>query len=143
MPDLVLRLLLVAAILVVATLVWLLLQRGRGELRASRRQIPDVGDLSEILDAPPGSADRPTVVQFSSPVCSPCRAAARTWRSLDVPVNFLEIDVTTHEEIAARHGILRTPTSLVFDARGRPLGRISGAPTVSQATAALTEGDPP
>ena len=84
--------------------------------------------------------ERATLLQFSSAFCAPCRATRRTLAEVAdaVPgVVHVEIDAEHHLEAVRHLGILRTPTTLVLDARGAEITRASGAPRKEQVLAAL------
>lgn len=151
MPDLLPRVLLVLGVIVCAVLAWYVLQRRSGQLRRGRgsaggstdgtrrSDAPSLRALESAIGSPVRVADVPTLVQFSSETCTPCRAAARTWRALGDSVTFVEVDVTEHERLVRDLGILRTPTALVFDRAGEHAGRITGAPTPIQAATTLSD----
>lgn len=135
--DLLPRLLAVLLLLVVATAAWWLTERRRGSLRTTRTEREGAVTL-ETLRAATGrqlaEPGRPVVVQLSSEVCTPCRASARTWTLVggdDVPL--VELDAAEHLDLVRTLGVMRTPTSLVFDHTGTAVGRVSGAPTAAQA----------
>lgn len=86
--------------------------------------------------------DRATLLQFSSAFCAPCRATRRTLADVAdlVPgVVHLEIDAEHHLELVRDVGVLRTPTTVVLDGRGREVTRATGAPRREQVLAALGE----
>jgi thiol-disulfide isomerase/thioredoxin len=101
-----------------------------------------------LVDAlPPGTrlGERATLLQFSTAFCAPCRATRRTLAEVaDVVsgVEHVEIDAEHHLELVRRLGVLRTPTTLVLDARGREVGRASGAPRKEQVLGALALASP-
>lgn len=73
---------------------------------------------------------RATLLQFSTEVCSPCRATARVLGSLADPTNsvaHVDLDVTHRPELAARYRVLQTPTTLILDRDGAIRARIGGA----------------
>jgi thiol-disulfide isomerase/thioredoxin len=91
------------------------------------------------LGAPLGTAA--TLVQFSAPVCAPCRAAHRVLSAAagaTPGVVHVEVDAGEHLELARRLGVLRTPTTLVLSPDGRVVARSSGVPTPPQVAEALT-----
>lgn len=159
--PLLLRLVLAVALIAVAVVAGVLLRRRSGRTRLvapvgagspdhpgrpDRSGGPDGGPaggpaparltLSDLgLAAPEGAG--PVVVQVSAAVCSPCRAAARTWRGAVEPTHHLELDVEEHVELARRLSVWRTPTSFVFDVDGVLHARVDGVPTPGQARAAL------
>ena len=84
--------------------------------------------------------ERATLLQFSSAFCAPCRATRRTLADVagQVPgVSHVEVDAEAHLDLVRSLGILRTPTTLVLDERGREVTRASGAPKPAQVLAAL------
>lgn len=90
------------------------------------------------LSIEPGA--RATFVQFSAPVCTPCRATARVLGALagtEPGVVHAEIDIEEHPDLARECRVLRTPTVVVLDAAGAEVARASGAMTPAQARTAL------
>ncbi len=86
--------------------------------------------------------ERATLLQFSSAFCAPCRATRRTLAEVAelVPgVVHVEIDAEHHLDLVREVGVMRTPTTLVLDARGREVTRAAGAPRREQVLAALGE----
>ncbi|WP_432477653.1 TlpA family protein disulfide reductase [Nocardioides sp. GXQ0305] len=84
--------------------------------------------------------ERVTLLQFSSAFCAPCRAARRVLADVadTVPgVAHVEIDAEHHLDLVRRVGVLRTPTTLVLDARGVEVARAAGAPRREQVLAAV------
>ena len=84
--------------------------------------------------------ERATLLQFSSAFCAPCRATRRVLSDVAgaVPgVAHLEVDAEGHLDLVRALGVLRTPTTLVLDARGREVTRATGAPRPAQVLAAL------
>ena len=76
--------------------------------------------------------ERATLLQFSSAFCAPCRATRRVLGEVVevVPgVAHVEVDAEQHLDLVRRLGIVRTPTTLVLDARGQEVSRASGAPS--------------
>lgn len=65
----------------------------------------------------------PAVVQFTTPSCAPCRAAAphlrRAAEDHDIP--FVQIDLSERPEAASRYGIRTVPTIAVAGREGRVL----------------------
>jgi thiol-disulfide isomerase/thioredoxin len=137
MDDLLLRAVLLLAILVLAGAFELIRRR-----RSGRAREVDGGDVltAQDLASDDGLGERATFVQFSSPACSPCRAVRRVLTGVvadDSGLAHLEIDATEHLDLTRRLNILRTPTVLLLDPRGRVVRRISGVPTAEQARAAV------
>jgi thiol-disulfide isomerase/thioredoxin len=85
--------------------------------------------------------ERATLVQFSSAFCAPCRATRRILGDVAAAspgVVHLEVDAELHLDVVRRLGIVRTPTTLVLDARGHEVTRATGAPTKQQVLSALS-----
>lgn len=83
---------------------------------------------------------RALLLQLSSPVCAPCRQTAAVLAELaadDPGLAHVEIDVAERVEVARALGVLRTPTTVVFDAGGAELLRVSGVPRADELAAAL------
>ncbi|MET9535186.1 MULTISPECIES: thioredoxin family protein [unclassified Streptomyces] len=84
--------------------------------------------------------ERATLVQFSSAFCRPCRATWRTLREVAAMVDgvtHVELDAEARLGLVRELDILRTPTVLVLDARGRIVRRASGQPRKADVIAAL------
>ncbi len=130
---------LLVALIAVAVAVGLWRRRSDGRARAvADGEQVGAGDLGEPLGA------RATLLQFSAPVCSPCRAARRVLGEVaeSVPeVKHVELDAGEHLALARRLGILRTPTVLVLDGLGQVVARTSGVPTRAQVIQALHLAD--
>lgn len=120
-----------------------------GRFRGTHR-IAGADESQTELDAQPSAVEaagldlelgeRFTLLQFSSAFCAPCRATRRTLAEVAaaVPgVAHVEIDAEHHLEAVRHLGILRTPTTLILDARGAEITRAAGAPRKEQVLAAL------
>ncbi len=86
--------------------------------------------------------ERATIVQFSSTVCAPCRAAKviATDVAAAVPgVRHLEINAEEQMDLVREFGIMRTPTILVLDRRGQLSARISGVPRKDELLVAVDD----
>ncbi|GAB3018149.1 hypothetical protein GCM10011376_01090 [Nocardioides flavus (ex Wang et al. 2016)] len=84
--------------------------------------------------------ERATLLQFSSAFCAPCRATRRVLgevTGLVEGVAHVEVDAEHHLDATRTFGVLRTPTTIVLDARGAEVTRASGAPTRDQVLTAL------
>jgi thiol-disulfide isomerase/thioredoxin len=127
---------------VVATLLLGALWRWRtGRVKAVRR--PVAADLSG-LDIALG--ERATLVQFSSAFCAPCRATRRILTDvaeLVDGVRYAEVDAESHLAVVRRLGILRTPTTLVLDGRGRVVQRATGQPRKHEVLSAVAQAVDP
>ena len=123
--------------------------RGDGELGvepvvpAEATQASPASPAVEGVTAAGGQlGERATLVQFSSAFCTPCRATRLTLGEVAQMLEgiaHVEVDAEEHLEATRRLGILRTPTTLVLDARGREVSRASGAPKKDQVLAALSQ----
>ena len=128
--------LVVAAVLVAATLLGLFLSRsGRGRMSSGKHASPlDAADLGQAL------GERATLLQFSTAFCQPCRATRRVLAGVagDVPgVAHVEIDAESRLDLVRRFDVRRTPTVLVLDSAGRVIRRASGQPRTVDVVAAL------
>ena len=109
--------------------------------------VPSTGaDDTRLTAAELGSplGARATFVQFSSEVCTPCRRTAAVLGQLVSEhdnLSHVEMDVVEHLDLVRRFSIMRTPTTLLLDARGVVVGRMSGATDRRHALTAL-EGCP-
>lgn len=122
--------------------VWRAVRDGRfsGTRRLTATPEPDVPAPSIVTDLGLELGDRATLLQFSSAFCTPCRATRRVLGEVSalVPgVRHVEVDAEQHLELVRRLGILRTPTTLVLDARGAEVSRASGAPSRDAVLATL------
>ena len=81
-----------------------------------------------------------TLLQFSTEVCSPCRA---THTVLDAVasdrdgISHVDLDLTHRPDLASQFNILQTPTTLILDANGTVRARIGGAPQRATVVAEL------
>lgn len=72
-----------------------------------------------------------TLVQISTTFCSPCRHAHARLAMLaenNDGLHHVDLDVTHEPDIAHQLGVLRTPTTIAFDANGTELLRVGGVP---------------
>jgi thiol-disulfide isomerase/thioredoxin len=82
----------------------------------------------------------PTVVHFSAPWCGPCAAVRRVVDEVceELPaVSHVEIDIDANPEAGRRLSVLSLPTTLIFDAGGRPRYRTTGVPKAADLRSAL------
>lgn len=117
---------------------------GRVAAGAPARERPvDAGLLASLGVAGGG----PTLLQFSSAVCAPCRAVRRVSAQVAAEnpgVRHVEVDAESHLEAVRALDIWRTPTVLILDSGGRITGRATGVPSkqeLAAALAGLTPGD--
>jgi len=114
---------------------------GTHRVRGARPDAPPPAfELAETLGGDVELGETATLLQFSSAFCAPCRATRRTLADVAAAVPgvvHVEVDAEHHLELVRRLGILRTPTTLVLDARGVEVTRAAGAPRKEQVLAAL------
>ncbi|MBU4336176.1 MAG: thioredoxin family protein [Actinobacteria bacterium] len=133
-------LLLVVAVLAVASAFGVWWRARQGRVRA-------VSDEGVLVPADLGAdlGEQATFVQLSSQVCAACRSTARVLGGLAAQqpgVAHVELDVADHLPLVRRFDVMRTPTTLVLDARGAVVARLSGAVDPRQAGAALEQAAP-
>ena len=124
---------LVVALVGVATAIGFAWRSGQGRIRHTKSADAVAIEGVEL-------ASGLTLVQFSSEYCTPCRATARVLEELAgerSDISHVELDVAERPELAARFGILQTPTTLVLDATGHVRARIGGAVRREQVSAEL------
>ena len=71
-----------------------------------------------------------TLLQFSTEVCSPCRATHTVLHRLaheNDGLSHVDLDITHRADLAAQFNILQTPTTFILDATGTIRARIGGA----------------
>jgi thiol-disulfide isomerase/thioredoxin len=130
-----LRLVVIAALLAVASAGYVWWSRRQGVVR----DVEAAGALTPAeLGGPRGP--RGTLVQFSTPVCAKCPPTKTLLLRVaeDYPgVTHLEIDASEHLDLARRLDIMRTPTTLLLDSDGVVISRMNGAPTEASVREAL------
>ena len=119
--DALTALIVIASLIAVATVLGLIVRA-----RSTRVASGCGGDEHEL------SVDgaEVTLVQLSSPVCSACVAMRRVATELvaaDSTVAHREIDVVDEPDVARRHSVYSTPTTLVLDREGHVRARLIGA----------------
>ena len=121
-----------AALVAVATALGLLWRASQGRARAETGQVDGL-DLGS----------RATMLQISSEFCAPCRATARilggvsTELSRDDDIRHVEVDIVDRPDLVSRFNVLQTPTTLILDADGTVRARIGGAVRRDQVVAEL------
>jgi thiol-disulfide isomerase/thioredoxin len=115
---------------------------GTHRVRGGSAEHAEAGSESVLAGTPYAAqlGDRATLLQFSSAFCAPCRATRRVLEDVAaiVPgVQHVEVDAEHHLDLVRRLGIMRTPTTLLLDPRGREVSRATGAPTKQAVIASL------
>ena len=123
-------LLLVLALVAVATVLGLV-------YRATQGRIRDVADNEATVLTPADVGSQvpfgtaATLVQFSTEFCSRCPGTHRLLTQIAdgrPGVAHVDIDLTHRADLASRFGVLQTPTTLILDGAGRVHARVVGAP---------------
>jgi thiol-disulfide isomerase/thioredoxin len=136
----------VAAVLAMATVAGIALRRRNGRLSGPGRAGSGPGALSGTeLGQPLGS--RATLLQFSSSFCAPCRAARQLLADVaarNAGVAHVEIDVADRLDLVRLLDVRRTPTVFVLGPQGEVTRRASGLPRRDDvmAAVALATGGP-
>lgn len=109
---------------------------------SSRSEMTPTDDEARAVDtAGLGlSTTGPTVLHFSASWCGPCAGVRRVVDRVceDLPaVEHVEIDMDANPEAARRLSVLSLPTTIIFDADGRPRYRTSRVPTAADLRSAL------
>jgi thioredoxin-like negative regulator of GroEL len=129
---------LVVAVLIaafgVAMVIGRLLTLRAGMLRAATEASNvDTSDLGL-------SSTGPTVVHFSAVWCGPCAAVRKVVAQVCEElggVAHVEIDMDANPEAARRLSVMSLPTTLIFDADGRPRYRTTGVPKAADLRSAV------
>lgn len=90
---------------------------------------PELRERAGVPDA--DGAPRVTLLQLSTTFCQPCRHTRILLADLagrTEGLRHVEVDLTHHPEWSTPLGVHETPTTLVLDAAGRELFRVSGVP---------------
>jgi len=124
----------VAAVLVLATVAGFALRRRDGQLKGTRQQPLTVAEIGQPLGT------RATLLQFSSSFCAPCRAARQLLADVaagDAGIAHVEIDVADRLDLARLLNVRRTPTVFVLGPQGEIIRRASGLPSRDEVLAAV------
>jgi thiol-disulfide isomerase/thioredoxin len=118
----------------VAYVIGRLITLRAGMLKASEKAADvDTSDLGL-------SETGPTVLHFSAAWCGPCAGVRKVVDQVcaELPgVAHVEIDMDANPEAARRLSVLSLPTTIIFDADGRPRFRTHGVPTPADLRSAL------
>lgn len=124
----------VITVLGLGYLVGKLMTLRAGMLRAA-------AEASDIDTSGLGLSDTgPTLLHFSAAWCGPCSAVRRVVDQVcaELPtVAHVEIDMDDNPEAARRLSVLSLPTTIIFDADGRPRYRTTGVPKAADLRSAL------
>jgi thiol-disulfide isomerase/thioredoxin len=124
----------VAAVLVLATAAALALRWRDGRLKGTRQQPLTVAELGRPLGT------RATLLQFSSSFCAPCREARQLLADVAARaagVAHVEIDVADRLDLVRLLDVRRTPTVFVLGPEGQITRRASGLPRRDEVLAAV------
>ncbi|MHB1234153.1 MAG: TlpA family protein disulfide reductase [Microbacteriaceae bacterium] len=127
-----------AGLVTLATLLGLIWRSRDGHLRLFAGNTTRIS-LAGVV--PIGS--KATLLQFSTPVCAPCRSTHAVLSALASElggpdeVRHIEVDLTERPEIASRFNILQSPTTFILDGDGVLQARIGGRPARGQVEAEL------
>lgn len=113
----------IGALLALSTALGLFWTSRTGRARSTPAQTIGLAEIPSGADA--------TLLQFSTAICSLCPPTRRLLSSIAADtrgVQHVEINLTDQPELAARFGIMQTPTTFVLDAAGVLRARIGGAP---------------
>nr|WP_313777258.1 thioredoxin family protein [Mycobacterium sp.] len=132
--SLTLVIVIVIAVLGLGYLVGKLITLRAGMLRAA-------AEAADIDTSGLGLSDTgPTLLHFSAAWCGPCSAVRRVVDRVceELPtVAHVEIDMDDNPEAARRLSVLSLPTTIIFDADGRPRYRTTGVPKAADLRSAL------
>ncbi len=154
-----LGLVLLIAVLALASIFGLWRKKTDGTLKSVAAPIPVADDAPEVDVETASVADHggerltaeilgshlgshATLVQFSTAFCQPCRATRRILDEVATMVPgtvHLEIDAEAHLDLVRQLDIRRTPTVLVLDGQGVITKRAVGLPRKADVIAALGE----
>lgn len=137
MPDVLVRVLVVAAVVVLATVAGRWWQHRDGRVRSSAggftpEQLAAVGLAAEGADA--------VGLLLGSPTCAPCTTVKRVLGQVEEVrpgFRWVDVDAADHLDIADAHHVMRVPTLFVIDPGGRILARTSGVPAVHELVAVI------
>ena len=126
----------VAAVLVVATVAAFALRRRDGRIKETKKQPPTMTELC------PPFCSRATLLPFSSSFCVPCRAARQLLAEVaarDTGIAHVEVDVADRLDLVRWLDVRRTPTVFVLGPQGQITRRASGLPSREDVLAAVAQ----
>lgn len=132
----------VLAVLVVASIVGIVMSRRNGRLRQADERSPGASVFAVLPEARVDADARVTAIQFSSAFCQPCRATRSILDEVAQMVDGLahvEIDAESHLEQIRTLDIRRTPTVVFVDASGVEFARASGQPRKADVIATVAQ----
>ncbi|MGO2751164.1 MAG: thioredoxin family protein [Pseudoclavibacter sp.] len=131
--------LVIGALVAVATVIGVVVQRANGRLKRAPETAAGTSDLGLLAEgAQPGG--QATLVLFSTEFCAKCPATKRMLDQLAAQtpgVVVAEVDLTDRQDLARSYDIRQTPTVLVLDESGRRVARIGGPPRRAELEAQL------
>lgn len=113
-----------------------------GKLLTLRSGLREAGEKAANVDTSDLglSTTGPTVLHFSAEWCGPCAGVRKVVDQVceELPgVAHVEIDMDANPEAARRLSVLSLPTTIIFDADGRPRFRTHGVPKPADLRSAL------
>ena len=113
-----------------------------GKLITLRSGLREAGEKAANVDTSDLglSTTGPTVLHFSAEWCGPCAGVRKVVDQVcdELPgVAHVEIDMDANPEAARRLSVLSLPTTIIFDADGRPRFRTHGVPKPADLRSAL------
>jgi thioredoxin 1 len=114
LPEVTLRLLISLAVIGIGWILFLLANR----MILART----MGKVHELTALTPGV---PAILYFTTPDCAPCKlvqepAIRSLKKQLGDVLQVIEVDASTHPDLAGEWGVMSVPTTFLIDARGRP-----------------------
>jgi thiol-disulfide isomerase/thioredoxin len=139
MDRMLVGLMVVAGVLVAATVFGVLRRRRSGRVQTA--DVPDYRVTADVIGEL-GLGDRATLLQFSSAFCRPCVATRHLLADVAAKlpgVRHVDLDAESRLELVRTLGITSTPTTLLLDADGVVRRRATGVPRRHEVYAALVE----
>jgi thiol-disulfide isomerase/thioredoxin len=133
-------LIVLAAVLAVASGIGLTLRWRQGKFRASPAAVATDEDVLTAADLGTPLGERATLVQFSTDFCAHCPPTRRLLGQVAADhdgVRLVEVDASARLDLARRLNVLATPTVLVLGPDGAIASRASGQPRKADVLAAV------